>query len=212
MALTTTTLSAAVTVTDNSIQLTSATGVAVGYLILVDQEVFQVGQSWVSGTTIPVTRGRNGTVTAAHVSGANAVIGAAASDFSAAAPQVTTGFPIAGRAKTVTSYSAAGAITLPTPGNDAVAILNGTTILAMTIADPTKDMDGCELTIVGNGAAAHTLTFASGLSGAGSSYDVFTVNATAPVAIKVVAINGYWTAFTSPAWTGTVTALVGGIA
>ncbi len=41
--------------------------------------------------------------------------------------------------------------------------------------------------------AAHTIQFASGLSGAGSSYDILTVNATAPALMgPFMAVNGFW--------------------
>ena len=77
-------------------------------------------------------------------------------------------YPIAGRARTFASYSATGAIALPDPGTDLVAFINGTTICAMTVADPKKTANGSLLWIASNGAAAHTVTFASGLSGAKS--------------------------------------------
>jgi hypothetical protein len=70
-------------------------------------------------------------------------------------------------------------------------------------------MDGCLLTIVGNGAAAHVLTFTGGLSGAGTSYDVVTVNSTAPIAMQAMACNGLWTSFTAVPIAGTVTNITG---
>ncbi len=121
----------------------------------------------------------------------------------------TTIYPLAGKAVETLSYSAAGAITLPQPGADMIAYLNGTSILAMTIADPGKALDGSVLSIRGNGAAAHTLTFASGLSGSGASgsYDVITVNATNPVSLNFVAVNGFWQEFVQTPMAGTVTAI-----
>ncbi|MDQ1255775.1 MAG: hypothetical protein QG656_369 [Candidatus Hydrogenedentes bacterium] len=211
MALTTTTLSSACAATDTSIVVTSATGFAARSIVLIDQEQFQVANSYTSGTTIPVLRGQGGTSVKAHVSGANVTVGTG-SDFANPASQEVVGFPIAGRARTLTSYSAAGAITLPTPGNDAVAVLNGTSVLAMTVAAPTKDMDGSVLTIVGNGAAAHTITFTGGLSGASTSYDVLTVNASAPIATSVMACNGLWISFVQVPMAGTVTNITGTIA
>jgi hypothetical protein len=73
VSLTTTTLSSAVAVTDNSIVVGSATGFSANNYILVDQEVMRVVQTYVSGTTIGVLRGQNGSATAAHVSSANVV-------------------------------------------------------------------------------------------------------------------------------------------
>lgn len=212
MALTTTTLVGGITASQQDCIVASATGIVAGDYMLIDQEFVRVGKSYVSGTTIPLSgRGVNGTVASAHATSANVTHGTGA-DFANAAPQASVSYPIAGKAKTLTSYSASGAIALPTPGSDAIAVLNGTSVLAMTIADPTKDMDGCELTVIGNGTAAHTLTFASGLSGEGGSYDVITFNASGPVAMKFIACNGFWYAFASVAITGTVTNITAALA
>jgi hypothetical protein len=70
-------------------------------------------------------------------------------------------------------------------------------------------MDGCLLTIVGNGAAAHVLTFTGGFSGAGTSYDVITVNATAPIAVQAIACNAVWVALAAVPLAGTVTNITG---
>jgi hypothetical protein len=210
MALATTTLSAAVSVTDNTIVVASATSVAAGRLILIDQEVMKVVSSYTSGTTVGVLRGQDGSVTAAHKVTANVTHGLA-SDFASPAAQTTTTYPTA-RATQVVSITATSTLTLPTAGTDLRVVLNGTSVITLTIPVPTKDMDGTELSIVGNGAAAHLLTFTGGLSGAGTSYDVITVNATAPIAFKVIAANGLWVAYAAPALTGTVTNITGGIA
>jgi hypothetical protein len=69
-------------------------------------------------------------------------------------------------------------LTLPPAGSDLVVILNGTAAITLTVPVPTKDMDGTELTIVSNGAAAHVPTFTGGVGAAGSSYDAFTFNST----------------------------------
>lgn len=212
MALTTTTLSGAITASAQSLVVASATGIVANDYLQIDQEILRVGKSYVSGTTIPIQgRGLSGTSAAAHVTGANITHGEA-SDFAQAAPQAAVAYPLAGRARQLVSYSASGAITLPTPGADMVAILNGTSVLTMSIAAPTKDMDGCLLYVAGNGAAAHVVTYTGGLSGAGSSYDVLTVNAGAPVMFVTMAVNGLWITPTAPAFTGTVTNLVAGLA
>lgn len=190
MALTTTTLSSAVAVTDNSIVVASATGFAAGNFVLIDQEMLKVAQSYVSGTTIPVLRGQDGSVTAAHKASANAVTFLASDESGPTAPTVTQ-FPGV-RARTLTSYSAAGAISLPAPGSDAVAVINGTGALAMTLANPTKDMDGSMLYVIANGKAAHTVTYTAGVGNGGSSMDVGTYNATEATGCALVACNGFW--------------------
>lgn len=210
MALATTTLSSAVAITDNTIVVASATSVAAGRLVLVDQEMMKVVQTYVSGTTVGVIRGQDGTVTAAHKVTANVTHGAATDFANPTAPAVTT-YPTQ-RPKVVTSITATATLTLPPASGDLVVVLNGTAAITLTVPVPTKDMDGTELTIVSNGVAQHLLTFTGGLSGAGSSYDVITINATAPAAFKFIACNALWMAICGPAISGTTTAIAGAIA
>lgn len=210
MALATTTASSAISATDVSIVVASATSMAAGRIIVVDQENMQVIQTYVSGTTVGVLRGRDGTAAVAHKSGVNVTHGLA-SDFAVPAAQASTTYPT-GRAVIVTSVSATSTLTLPLAGSDMRVVMNGTSVITLTIPVPTKDMDGTTIDFVGNGVAAHLLTFTGGLSGAGGSYDIVTVNATAPVAFKVIAANGLWMTYCGPAITGTVTAITAAIA
>lgn len=211
MALATTTLSSACAATDKFIVVASATSLTPGRLVLIDAEVMQVTQDYVSGTTVNVLRGRDGTVTVAHVTTANVTHGLS-SDFDPPSAQTTVGYPVAGRATIVKSITATSSLTLPDGVSDTIVVLNGTSVITLTIPVPTKDMDTSRITIVGNGAAAHAITFTGGLSGAGTSYDVITVNATAPIAVQAIACNGLWVTYAAPALTGTVTNITGGIA
>lgn len=202
-ALTTTTLSGAITASQPDCVVASATGIVAGDYMQIDQEFARVGKSYVSGTTIPLSgRGVNGTVTAAHVTGANVTHGPG-SDWANAAAQTGVPYPIAGRARTLTSYSASGAITLPTPGSDAVAVLNGTGTLTMTLANPTKDMDGALLYIVSNAKVAYTVTYDAGWGGAGGNYDVATGNTSGQTGMLFIACNAVWVLLS--AMTGTLT-------
>ena len=103
-------------------------------------------------------------------------------------------------------------LTLPPSGADLRVILNGTSVITLTVPVPTKDMDGCNLTIISNGAAAHVIIFTGGLGAAGSSYDTITNNASGQMALNVYAANGTWCIPQAPALTGTVTNITGGIA
>jgi hypothetical protein len=207
MSLTTTTLASALLTTDTSIVVTSATGFAAGSYVLVDQELMKVVNSYVSGVTIPVLRGLDGSVVQAHPSGANATVGLG-SDFANPGPQAITTYQIAGKTRTVTSYSASGAITMPTPGTDAVAIINGTSTLAMTLTVPTKDMDGCLLIIVANGkSASHVDVPTTGYGNAGSSYDVLTFQNAGQAGFILMACNGFWVIIGSAPITGTSTSV-----
>lgn len=189
MALTTTTLSSAVTSTATSIVVASGTGFAAGNLIEIDGELMQVAKQYVSGTTIPVTRGQEGTVQSAHVASANVTTGLP-SDFAQPAPQAVTNQPNV-MTTALTSYSAAGAISFGTAQWN-IAVINGTSALAMTLANPTKDQDGMYLHIVANGKAAHTVTYTAGLGNGGASYDVGTFSATLAMSALLVACNGFW--------------------
>lgn len=211
MALAETTLSAAVGAGDKEIAVASATSVAAGRIIRIDDEVMEVTKGYVTAsTTVPVLRGRAGTRQAAHVSSARVVHGNA-DDFTPPAGAVGTLSP-GGRVRRVITYSAASTITPPQPGEDMVVVLTGTSVVALTIAVPTKDLDGCRLTFIADGTAAHTLTFTGGVGGEGSGYDVITFNSGGPCAIEAIACNEVWLIPFFPAMTGTVTNLVGGIA
>ena len=203
MALATTTLSSAVTVTDSSIVVASATSVAAGRIVLVDGEFMQVTQDYVSGTTVNVLRGQNGTVTAAHVASANVTHGAAA-DFTVAAPG-TANLKPGVIPFTTTSYSAAGAISFGA-AQWTTAIINGTSALAMTLADPDSSQDGIILAIVANGKAAHTVTYTAGLGDAGSGYDVGTFDGSGQCCMLLTAANSIWVPLPSP-MSGTLTAI-----
>lgn len=200
MALTTTTTSAAIAAADTAVNLTSVSGLTVGMLIKVDQEFMQV--SYTSSTIanpVAVRRGINGTFVAAHVSGVNATYGAT-SDTAWGDPSATviTAYPLSGVRRKAVSYAASGAISLPVAGEDLDVTLIGTGALAMTLAVPTKDVDGCELTVFGNGKAAHTLTFATAIGNAGAGYTVLTFPAGGVVGVKLKASNGLWILMSSP--------------
>jgi hypothetical protein len=207
MALVRTTLSAAVTATDKSIVVASATSVAAGRLVRIDQEDMIVSKEYVSGTTVPVLRAVAGTAQVAHVSGAGVVHGIA-SDWDDPAPQTWTAYPTQ-RPTLIQSITATSTLTLPPGGSDLRVILNGTSVITLTIPVPTTDMDGCRLTIVANGAAAHVLTFTGGLGAAGSSYDVVTLNGTGTCGFEAIAANAVWVPIVAVPLAGTVTNITG---
>lgn len=211
MAFATTTLSSACALTDTNLVVASATSFAAGRFVIIDQELMQVANSYVSGTTIPVRRGLDGTATAAHVVTSNVTHGLA-TDFAAPGVGNETTYPPAGRTIAVQSITATSTLTLPPAGTDLRVILNGTSVITLTVPVPTKDMDGTILYIASNGAAAHVVTFTSTLNNAGAGYTSFTNNSTGRLALIVIAVNGFWSCFSGPAWTGTVTNVVGGIA
>ena len=210
MALATTTLSSAATATDKSLAVASATSFAAGRLVRVDQEIMQVVQSYVSGTTVGVLRGRGGTAASAHVVTAKVVHGDAA-DFDNPAAQQSVAYTT-GRATVISSVTTTGTLVHAPAGSDHRVILNGTSVITLTIPVPTLDMDGDMLVIISNGAAAHVPTFTGGLGGAGSGYTAITNNASGKMALTVFAANAHWQIPQAPAITSTVTNITGGIA
>lgn len=217
MALVRTTLSSACAVGDKQIVVASATGFAAGYLLRIDGEVMLVAGNYSSGTTVNVIRGQQATYAQAHVSGAGVVVGTASDWAANVAPQTVTQYPMVRArltAPSITSTPATPAIAdLCTPGSDTVVQLNGTSVIALTVPVPTKDMDGDLLYIASNGAAAHTVTFTGGLSGASSNYDVITINATAPVVLgPFMAVNSLWQACVAVPMAGTVTNITATVA
>ncbi len=207
-----TTLSVAVSADDNQVVVASATSMAPGILLKVDQEFMVIQQSYSTGTTVPVRRGQFGTKTVAHPVTAGVTYGAAASDFGQPGFAALVQAPSAGRARYIKSRTATETFTDFIPGSDTTVVINGTSVVALTFAAPTADQEGDELNVISNGVAAHTLTFTGGLSGAGASYDVITINATAPAAFKFVATNKLWFAYCGPAMGGTVTNIIGSVA
>lgn len=199
MALTKTTLSAAVAVNDTTILIASITSLAAGQLLRIDNELMKVVLVPSAATVpVPVLRGQEGSAQVAHPTSANVEFGTAsavtgAADWAqpaAGAPSIAM-LPSA-RPRVIMSYSAAGAITLPSPGTDMVAIINGTGALAMTVAAPASGNDGDRLTIIGNGKAAHTATFTTGLGAVGATADVATFAAGQQQGIEVMAAGVAW--------------------
>ena len=205
LALVHTTNSASITTADTSIIVASATGFAAGYGARVGDEMMRVGGAYVSGTIIPVIRGQEGTLVVAHAVTTEVVCGTAA-DWSTPGAQTTVQYPLAGRSRRLSTYGAAGAIALPTPGCDEVAIINGTAALAMTLAVPTKDLTGSILYIIGDGKAAHTVTAAGGFGAGSTGYTVGTFDTNAQCGITLMAMNSVWVTVSSPL-SGTLTGM-----
>lgn len=189
--LATTTLAAAAGINDTTVTVASATSLAAGRFMLIDGEMMQVAKNYSSGTSVPVQRGVDGTATVAHATGANVAHGLA-TDFA----NPPTGNPVAATQPNVMSmirqsYTAAGAIAFGVAPLT-VAIINGAAALAMTLANPTTDRDGDILLIVGNGKAAHTLTYTAGLGNGGGNLDLLTFAAGGQQCIGLIAANGIW--------------------
>lgn len=193
------TLSAAVGVNDTTVLLSALTGVAVGGWLQIDAEEMKVlpPLSAAATTPQPVLRGQNGSFNQAHPISAQVKVltgpsAASAGDYGANAPaSLGLGVP-AVPVWERRSYSASGAITLPSIGNHMIAELNGTGALAMTIANPSIAQDGSRLLVLANGKAAHTVTYAAGFGNVGATADVVTMAAAQAQGMEYVASGGFW--------------------
>ena len=195
MAVTTTTLTSPVIVTDKTIVVTSTAGFASGKLLRIDDEFLQIQQGYTGLATVPVLRGREGTVTQTHPTGANVQAGFSTDFQLQAAGGMPDSTPLPGSAPwNVTSFSATGTIPLPTAVGFNLAILNGTAALTMAVPAPTTDLDGCILIVIGNGKAAHVVNVAgtAGIGNAGAGYQRLTFAAGAQNAVYLIACNGAW--------------------
>ncbi len=188
MALTRTTLAAACGLNDTTIRVASATGFAVGNYIRIDNEVLQQTAA-ADGTIIAVRRGLNGSAQVAHAvtSGVNTGLG---TDFPAAGVVATAELQMfaARQGELRYSYGASGALT-PSGG---LHVLNGTSVLVMTLAVPSTLIDGDEMIIIGTGGAAHTVTFATAMGNGGSNLDLATFAAGGQQVMRLIAMNGIW--------------------
>jgi hypothetical protein len=189
MANTATTLSSAMTLADDYALVTSATGATVGQPVRIGNEWAAVVQ--VVGTRVKLrSRGDQGTAATPHNAGEPVVFSdGTAGDVADPPPTKTSAvFPGALYDDQV-AYGASGAIAVPR--KNTLAVITKATAAAMTLAAPNKADNGVTLTILSQTAAAHTVTYAAGFYGAGTS-DVGTFAAAIGASMTVTAINGTW--------------------
>jgi hypothetical protein len=190
MAFAETTLAAACAATDKTIVVASATSIVAGRRVVIDGEVMQVTKDYVSGVTVGVIRGQDGTAQVAHISGVRVTHGDG-SDWGNPGVGVPTNYPAAGLTVERRSYSGTVTIDLPKPGTYLDITLVGAAG-AFTVPVPTKELDGCRIAFSSDTAAAHTVTFTGGLGGNGASSDVATFHASQKQAFEVIARNETW--------------------
>ncbi len=188
-----------------AVTVAAATNFAAGLQLKVNGERMRIQQGYVSGLVIPVLRGLDGTAVQAHAVTSNVVVGLD-TDFAGPGPGATCAYPLT-RTRQVATYNAAGAIALPVAGTDQLAIINGTSARAMTLANPTKDQDGDFLWIASNGKAAHTVTYTAGLGNASTGYTVATFTTGSQQVLSLMALNGVWCQAQSQ-FSGTLTAIL----
>jgi hypothetical protein len=194
MALANTTLASACAALDKQITVASATSLVPGLMLLVDGEFMQITKAYVTAsTTVPVLRAVEGTAQVAHVTASKVSAFLLASDLASPDPQLDLTSPLAGRGRFPSSVTTTGAW-LPRAGNqDELVYLNGTSVIALTITSPTMDQNGKVVTFVGNGIAAHTITYTTtGFGNVGTTADVMTFSATQMQSFQMIAAGGFW--------------------
>lgn len=186
MALTRTTISAAITADADIIPVTSATGFAAGNFLRVDNEYMMVVA--VNGTNIQVrSRGDLGSAAAAHNSLAPATTGLL-SDL----PNYPLGqaAQVDAQGQTIVTASVDGALAIPT--QNTLVLVQKAGVCAMTLAAPTTAQDGLEMTILSATANAHTVTYTAGFYGDTTSSDVATFAAKVGASMTIKAQGGKW--------------------
>lgn len=186
MALTRTTISAAIAADADIIPVTSATGFAAGNFLRVDNEYMMVVA--VNGTNIQVrSRGDLGSAAVAHNSLAPATTGLL-SDL----PNYPLGqaAQVDAQGQTIVTASVDGALAIPT--QDTLVLVQKAGVCAMTLAAPTTAQDGLEVTILSATANAHTVTYTAGFYGDTTSSDVATFAAKVGASMTIQAQGGKW--------------------
>jgi len=189
MALTNTTLAAAVAQGDTTIRVTAATGFADGQMIRVNNEFLaQAGAA--QGVVIPVRRGLEGTAQVAHGLLSDVVTGLPG-DFPAPPPGHPVQVP-----PTVTGRNSLGAdVTINTadlPKGDLTYVITKAAACAITLGAPSKAQNGLRVTFRSATAAAHTVTLAAGFYGDAGSSDIATFAAKIGASMTIEANAGTW--------------------
>lgn len=200
MAVTRTTLSAAIKAGDLTIPVVStATGFpAVGQIlspsqpVMIDQEMMFLVQVPAINILLVRSRGADGQQAVAHDVGAPVLTSASPGDFPVAGYGFSLTNPVEGP-RTLT-YGQSGAITLPPASLGGEALLNGAAALAMTLAAPPFYLTGTTFAILTQSAFAHVVSapalFFTGA--AGGPFGTLTFPAQIGAQVDLIAQNGVW--------------------
>jgi hypothetical protein len=190
MALTNTTLAAAVAFNDVTIRLTSATGFADGQLIRVNNE-FMAQAGAANGVVVTVRRGLDGTAVSAHGILSDVVTGLL-SDF----PAPPAGMPVMVPPTIVPGRNSIGVDTTfaaaDFPKGDLSYVITKATACAITLGQPSKAQNGLRITFRSATAAAHTVTLTAGFYGDTTSSDIATFAAKIGASMTIEANAGTW--------------------
>lgn len=186
MALTRTTIAAAISADALTIPVTSATGFAAGNFIRVDNEYMMVVS--ITGTSISVrSRGDLGSAAVAHN-----ILAPATTGLLSDLPNFPMGqaAQVDPNAQTIVTASVDGALDIPV--QNTLVLVQKAGVCAMTLAAPTTAQDGLEVTILSATANAHTVTYTAGFYGDTTSSDVATFAAKVGASMTIKAQGGKW--------------------
>jgi hypothetical protein len=189
MALTNTTLSAAVAMNDVTIKVTSATGFADKQPIRVDNEMMaQAGAA--SGTVLTVRRGLEGTAQVAHGILADVVTGLTTDFPNPPAGETVPVPPMDQGRNTIGVDTTFG--TADYPAGDLTYVITKATAAAIVLGAPSKAQNGLRLTFRSATAVAHTITYTAGFYGDTISSDIATFAAKVGASATFEANAGTW--------------------
>jgi hypothetical protein len=199
MAITATTLSAAAGISDLVVVVASATGITAPNftagtgitLLQINQEYFLV--TGVSGTTVSVQRGYNGSPAQAHTSGDAVYIGTT-SDFPYASEVLSTSTTTK-QTEGIVTWNAINLVGL----TDAIPATGGFYVVktstapdVMTLAAPAVSSEGVLLSIISDTTCAHTITATSLLAAGTALKTTATFAAFRGAGLVLRACNGVW--------------------
>ena len=198
MAITRSSISAAMTATQKTLAITSATGLpgvgisARSQIIRVDGESMKTidGICQVStGVITLMQRGAEGSTAVAHDILAPTLTTPTASDFSDFGVGVNV--PIPPTLPRLSSIGQNGVIAVPV--QDTVVLLTKATALASTtLADPPTDLDGVRLTLTSMVDTAHVVTTVNCFDGTSGAHTTLTFAAFIGASVTLMAAAGAW--------------------
>jgi hypothetical protein len=197
MAITGTTLAAAIDANALTFNATSATGATVGGFAKIDQEFMVI--TAIDGTKISVrSRGDNGSTAVAHDILAALTFGLN-SDLSSL-PMYST-IPVDSDGEGLI-YIGQNTASLAVPNRDTTFVINKATALgSTTLANPSKSQDGLELQFVSNTDAAHVVTLVTSQDGTTGNHTTYTFAAFGGAGFRIKAVGGRWLTLASVAVT-----------
>lgn len=187
MAITGTTLAAAMDANAQAFTATSGTGATVGGFARIDGEFMLI--TAVNSATISVAqRGMLGSTAVAHNILAAVTFGLF-TDLSATG--AAEALPVPFDSFDLVTIGANGAI--PVPNRETVYVINkGSALASSAVPDPSKSQDGLKLTFVSGSDFAHVVTFTNAYDGTTGASTTFTMAAFKGASFSVIAIKGQW--------------------